>query len=91
MKQYSRVCERVDLDAIFYNFQMMKANIKDGVQMIAVIKTDGYGHGATELARVLEPLPYLHGFCVATVEEGVILRNHGIKKPILILGFAFPD
>ena len=42
MKQYSRVCERVDLDAIFYNFQMMKANIKDGVQMIAVIKTDGY-------------------------------------------------
>ena len=39
MKQYSRVCERVDLDAIFYNFQMMKANIKDGVQMIAVIKT----------------------------------------------------
>lgn len=28
---------------------------------------------------------------MATVEEGVILRNHGIKKPILILGFAFPD
>ena len=40
MKQYSRVCERVDLDAIFYNFQMMKANIKDGVQMIAVKKTN---------------------------------------------------
>lgn len=52
MKQYSRVCERVDLDAIFYNFQMMKANIKDGVQMIAVIKTDGYGHGAVQIGPV---------------------------------------
>ena len=39
MKQYSRVCERVDLDAIFYNFQMMKANIKDGVQMTARFET----------------------------------------------------
>ena len=37
MKQYSRVCERVDLDAIFYNFQMMKANIKDGVDRKSVV------------------------------------------------------
>ena len=66
MKQYSRVCERVDLDAIFYNFQMMKANIKDGVKMIAVIKTDGYGHGAVQIARLLEPVDYIWGYAVAT-------------------------
>ena len=91
MKQYSRVCERVDLDAIFYNFQMMKANIKDGVQMIAVIKTDGYGHGAVQIARLLEPVDYIWGYAVATLDEAVVLRKHEIKKPILVLGCIFPD
>ena len=79
MKQYSRVCERVDLDAIFYNFQMMKANIKDGVQMIAVIKTDGYGHGAVQIARLLEPVDYIWGYAVATLDEAVVLRKNEIK------------
>ena len=91
MKQYSRVCERVDLDAIFYNFQMMKANIKDGVQMIAVIKTDGYGHGAVQIARLLEPVDYIWGYAVATLDEAVVLRKNEIKKPILVLGCIFPD
>ena len=91
MKQYSRVCERVDLDAIFYNFQMMKANIKDGVQMIAVIKTDGYGHGAVQIARLLEPVDYIWGYAVATLDEAVALRKNEIKKPILVLGCIFPD
>ena len=91
MKRYSRVYASVNLDAAIENMEAMHRLLKKDTSMFAVIKTDGYGHGATELARVLEPLPYLHGFCVATVEEGVILRNHGIKKPILILGFAFPD
>ena len=77
MKQYSRVCERVDLDAIFYNFQMMKANIKDGVKMIAVIKTDGYGHGAVEIAETIEKLDYLYGYAVATV--GATQLQHWTK------------
>ena len=80
MKQYSRVCERVDLDAIFYNFQMMKANIKDGVKMIAVIKTDGYGHGAVQIARLLEPVDYIWGYAVATLDEAVVLRKNDIKR-----------
>lgn len=42
MKNYTRVCVRIDLDAIEYNIEMMKANIQDGVKMLAVIKTDGY-------------------------------------------------
>ena len=91
MKNYSRVCERVDLDAIAYNFQMMKANIKKDVHMIAVIKTDGYGHGAVQIARLLENTDYIWGYATATLEEAVILRKHGIQKPILVLGCIFPD
>ena len=91
MKNYSRVCERVDLDAIAYNFQMMKANIKKDVHMIAVIKTDGYGHGAIQIARLLENTDYIWGYATATLEEAVILRKHGIQKPILVLGCIFPD
>ena len=58
---------------------------------MAVIKADGYGHGAVEIAETIEKLDYLYGYAVATVEEGLILRNHGIQKPILILGYVFPD
>lgn len=54
---------------------MMKANIKDGVQMIAVIKTDGYGHGAVQIARLLEPVDYIWGYAVATLDEAVVLRK----------------
>ena len=43
MKKYSRVMARVDLDAVEYNIEMMKNNIKEGVQIMAVIKMDGYG------------------------------------------------
>ena len=56
MKPYTRVCARVDLDAVEYNMERMKDNIKEGVQMLAVIKTDGYGHGAIPIARELEKM-----------------------------------
>ena len=59
MNNYTRICARVDLDAIEYNMEMMKKNIKEGVQMISVIKTDGYGHGALQIARMLEGKEYL--------------------------------
>ena len=51
MKKYSRVCARIDLDAVEYNLDMMKQNIKEETKMIGVIKTDGYGHGAVQIAR----------------------------------------
>ena len=67
------------------------ALFEDGTQMIAVVKTDGYGHGAKEIAGCIESLPYLWGFAVATVDEAMVLRKNGIKKPILILGITFPN
>lgn len=91
MKTYSRVYAQIDLDAIMYNMEQMKSNIRPQTKIIAVIKTDGYGHGAVTIAQEIESLPYLYGFAVATVEEAVILCRCGIKKPVLILGFTFPE
>ena len=91
MKTYSRVYAKINLDAICHNMEAMHAKLKEGTKRFAVIKTDGYGHGAIEIANTIESLDYLFGFCVATVEEGLILRRHGVKKPILILGYTFED
>lgn len=41
MKKYTRVCARIDLDAIEYNMEMMKNNLKEGTRIISVLKTDG--------------------------------------------------
>ena len=90
IEEYSRVYATVDLDAIHSNMDHMKANIAAETKMIGVIKTDGYGHGAIPIAKELEELDYMFGFATATVEEAMILRNSGISKPILILGYTFP-
>lgn len=91
MQHYIRVCAEINLDAVAYNFYNMKENLHPDTRMIAVVKTDGYGHGAVPIARMVEAYPYIWGFAVATVEEAVLLRTFGIVKPILILGFVFPD
>jgi len=91
MKAYKRVAAYVNLDAIEYNFESMKANLTEGTKMAAVIKTDGYGHGAVPIARLMEPKEYIWGFAAATIEEALELRKNGVKKPILILGYTFPD
>ncbi len=90
IKEYARGYAVVDLDKIRRNMERMKDNLDSGTLMIGVIKTDGYGHGAVPIAEELEGLSYLYGFAVATFEEAHILRMAGIKKPILILGYAFP-
>lgn len=91
MNRYSRVHAEIDLDAILYNMESMHRKISPQTKIMAVIKADGYGHGAVEIAEAVDGLDYVFGYAVATVEEGLILRNHGIEKPILILGYAFPD
>ncbi len=91
MQHYIRVCAEINLDAVAYNFHNMKENLHPDTRIIAVVKTDGYGHGAIPIARMAEEYPYIWGFAVATVEEAVLLRTSGIVKPILILGFVFPD
>lgn len=91
MKEYNRVYAKIDLDAAAYNMEQMKKRIGGGARLIAVVKTDAYGHGAVPLAEVFEKLDYVWGYAVASLDEGMILRKHGIKKPILVLGCVFPD
>ncbi len=91
MKNYSRVCARIDLDAIEYNMEMMKKNIDEGVKILSVIKSDGYGHGALQVAKFLAGKDYIWGYAVAALDEGMILRKGGITKPVLVMGCIFPE
>ena len=91
MKNYSRVCARIDLDAIEYNMEMMRQNLDEGVKILSVIKSDGYGHGALQVAKFLSDKEYIWGYAVAALDEGMILRRGGIEKPILVMGCIFPE
>ena len=91
MKSYSRVYAKIDLDAIMYNMEQMHQNVKKDTKMIAVIKTDGYGHGAVQIAQMFEQVDYIWGYAVATLDEATQLRINHIEKPILVLGCIFPD
>ena len=84
MKTYTRVYAPIDLDAVVYNMESMKRNISPDTGMIGVVKTDGYGHGAVPVAQAIDP--YVAGYAVATIDEALNLRRHGVVKPVLILG-----
>lgn len=88
---YSRVCARIHMDALEKNLASMKANMQPQTKMIGVIKADAYGHGAVAVAQCMEKKEYVWGFATATVEEAISLREAGITRPILILGFTFPE
>ena len=71
MEKYSRIKALISLDAIRYNFEQMKKNIKAGTKIIAVIKADAYGHGAVPIARMLEKFDYTSSQRFASVKGGV--------------------
>ena len=91
MKKYERVKALVSLDAIAHNFEEMHRNVKEGTKIIAVIKADGYGHGARAIAHLIHDYDYIWGFATATAEEALELRHAGVTKPILILGIVFEE
>lgn len=90
-EEYERVYAEVNLDAVRSNVEHMKENLPPGTKMIAVVKADGYGHGAVPIARELENTGSVDGFAVATSGEAFSLREAGISAPILILGYCFPN
>jgi len=74
----------IDLSAIRANARAIRA--RTGRPLLAVVKSDAYGHGMVPVARALAGL--VEGFAVFAVWEGVRLRESGIKKPVLVLGPA---
>lgn len=82
----ARVYAKIDEDAVLFNIAQMKANMSPNTKLMAVVKTDAYGHGAAYLSEAIEE--EVCGYGVATVEEAVSLRKHGRKKMILILGYV---
>jgi alanine racemase len=78
----------INLDNFRHNFREVK-RLAEGKKTIGVIKADGYGHGAVELARILEEEGADY-FAVAVITEALELRRNGYNKPILILGFTPP-
>ncbi len=91
MKKYSRIRADIDLDAVLYNFENMKANINPGCKITAVIKADGYGHGSVQIAELMEPYDYIWGYAVAAADEAFRLRRAGIRKPVMLLGYTFDE
>ncbi len=91
MNPHSRVYAKIDLDAFRHNLKAIRTLLPQNTKIIAVIKTDAYGHGAEPIAKAAEPFDFVYGFAVATAEEALLLRQQGIIKPILILGYVFPE
>jgi alanine racemase len=74
----------IDLDALAANFGTLCRRAGDGVPVRPVVKADAYGHGAVPVAKALEAAG-ADGFCVATFDEAVALREAGIRRPIAVL------
>jgi len=74
----------INLANLRHNLRVLQ-RVAAGAQVWAVLKADGYGHGAKAVARTLERAGAT-GLCVALLEEGIELREAGIRVPILVMG-----
>ncbi|GAB4280117.1 MAG: alanine racemase [Coriobacteriia bacterium] len=80
----------VDLSAVAHNISALRKPLPPGCRFMAVVKADGYGHGAVEIAKTaLGAGAAVLG--VATVDEGERLREAGIDAPVMVLAEAPPE
>jgi alanine racemase len=88
--EQQRAWVEIDLAALAHNVRQIKGLLTPNTQIMAVVKADAYGHGAIDVARTLaaEGVEWL---AVATVTEGIELRQAGIVAPILVLGGVNSD
>jgi alanine racemase len=85
---FYRICAKIDIGAIEHNIKLIKERIGNSKLML-VVKADAYGHGAPGVVKALEHLADY--FAVAEMGEALELRAHGIRTPILILGYTSPS
>lgn len=83
----ARTWAEIDLGNIEHNYRVLRSRLKGNCKFLGVVKADGYGHGAVQVARRLKGAgcEYL---ATATVFEAVSLRQSGLDLPILVLGFT---
>ncbi len=84
---YFRTHTEINLEAIRRNAETIK--VSTGKQLIAVVKANAYGHGVVPVTKALQGIADM--FAVATIEEGVALRQAGICDPILVLFSSLPE
>ena len=87
---HGRAWREVDLEAIAHNAAVLRAAAGENCRLMAVVKADGYGHGAVPVARRLQKAG-VRAFAVACLDEAVALRRAGIRGEILILGWTPPE
>ncbi|MDO5695322.1 MAG: alanine racemase [Eubacteriales bacterium] len=86
MEKYGRVYAEINLNRILENIESIRLHIGDS-KLMAVIKADGYGHGATVCAKHMADV--VDYYAVATIDEALDLMNSFVEKPILVLGGVF--
>lgn len=88
-KLYRPTWVEIDLSAIDYNLGVVKAKVGPKVKILAVIKSDAYGHGILEVAkRIVNAVDFLG---VASIDEAITLRKLNIRRPVLIFENSFPS
>ncbi len=85
-----RCWAEIDLGVLAENFRHIYEKLKPGVRLLAVVKANGYGHGAIQVAEtaLANGASYL---ATATIDEALELRHAGIMAPILVLGYVDPS
>ncbi len=79
----------IDLDALRFNLRQVRERVGPACEILAVVKADAYGHGASGVAPALAAAG-ADQFGVALVGEGVALHRYGLPQPIVVLGGVFP-
>ena len=86
---FQKTRAEIDIGALAHNYNYLKSRIEEGIKVIAVVKADAYGHGATTVAIALEGMG-VDALAVAIIDEAVALRKEGIGSPIIVFGGALP-
>ncbi len=84
-----RVVAYIKLAALESNYALIRSRIPATVKLLCVVKADAYGHGVLPVTRLLERLG-ADFFGVATLSEGIFLRDQGLSSPILVMGGFLP-
>ena len=80
----------ISKSALTSNVRAFRRHVGEKTSIVAVVKSNAYGHGLVEVAKVADK-EGAAWFGVDNVDEGIALRKNGIKKPILILGYTLID